>query len=61
MTFLVPLDGPKISTPCCPKSKSKLWKNISVYGNVVYEGYEDVMKTISPSYIVKVVMDALED
>jgi len=33
----------------------------SIYGNVVYEGYEDVMKTISPSYIVKVVMDALED
>lgn len=33
----------------------------SVYGNVVFEGYEDVMKTISPSYIVKVVMDALED
>jgi hypothetical protein len=33
----------------------------SVYGNKVYKGYEDVMKTISPSYVVKVVMDALKD
>jgi hypothetical protein len=33
----------------------------SIYGNKVFEGYEDVMKTISPTFIVKAVMDALED
>jgi len=55
-----PFDQPK---KYCLVSDIKKYPKIptSIYGNKVFEGYEDVMKTISPSFIVKAVMDALED